>query len=596
MQTLQAEYDKLQDEFDQGKQSAKSVNNEFTTTVNELSKLKEEYSTKIIENDVLNSKIMSLKEMIADFEKKIQDLESNLIIARSELEKERRQKTDGQELEKNIQELKKELEAKNSQLADLEKQNEINRDICNKYDALKPLHDELLAVKTRIEKENTTLVDNINQLNEQVATLTKELSEERATSEKLVSEKNKLLGKCKHQEEQYLRKSKLLADKICQLEESAALADEELRRKDQEFNNYKTRVTSLLQKNQQNSEQEDEIKNLQSALDKIMEERNALFKELKLLKEEKSTLLHSLENMNHENKQLTDELKQISTLNEANCRLKKSLQLFEAEIISKAKEFDLQIKQTEEAFQIKEKSFEEKVNSLKSKILSLEEEIDSLKRQSNSPVSCKTNHKESLPTTSSTPNDLNPDCSEVLDHSECNYRTDYESGDNLSHTDTARRTPLSSFSSSKSPAVHNPLYEILNSKEVDPEEEVIQYVKQVGDLTQLLKETESNNALLTEQNRVLKEEIRRLQRSMERTESAKNLEYLKNVLVKFVETDVERSQLVPVLTTLLKLSKSEEKIFADFASTQLASQTSANSTPVNQANNWSSYLWPSFTQ
>ncbi len=38
--------------------------------------------------------------------------------------------------------------------------------------------------------------------------------------------------------------------------------------------------------------------------------------------------------------------------------------------------------------------------------------------------------------------------------------------------------------------------------------------------------------LLTEQNRVLKDEIRRLQRSVERIEIAENLEYLKNIIVK----------------------------------------------------------------
>lgn len=48
----------------------------------------------------------------------------------------------------------------------------------------------------------------------------------------------------------------------------------------------------------------------------------------------------------------------------------------------------------------------------------------------------------------------------------------------------------------------------------------------------MLEESESNNLLLTEQNRVLKNEIRRLQRSVERLEIAENLEYLKNILVK----------------------------------------------------------------
>ena len=37
---------------------------------------------------------------------------------------------------------------------------------------------------------------------------------------------------------------------------------------------------------------------------------------------------------------------------------------------------------------------------------------------------------------------------------------------------------------------------------------------------------------MSEQNKVLKEEIRRLQRSIDRIEVADNLEYLKNIVVK----------------------------------------------------------------
>ena len=49
---------------------------------------------------------------------------------------------------------------------------------------------------------------------------------------------------------------------------------------------------------------------------------------------------------------------------------------------------------------------------------------------------------------------------------------------------------------------------------------------------QLLAESENNISLLSEQNRVLKEEIRRLHRSIDRMDIANNLEYLKNVLLK----------------------------------------------------------------
>lgn len=50
----------------------------------------------------------------------------------------------------------------------------------------------------------------------------------------------------------------------------------------------------------------------------------------------------------------------------------------------------------------------------------------------------------------------------------------------------------------------------------------------------LLSESENSITLLTEQNRLLKEEIRRMQRSVDRCDIANNLEYLKNVLMKVI--------------------------------------------------------------
>ncbi|TKR81140.1 hypothetical protein L596_015068 [Steinernema carpocapsae] len=79
---------------------------------------------------------------------------------------------------------------------------------------------------------------------------------------------------------------------------------------------------------------------------------------------------------------------------------------------------------------------------------------------------------------------------------------------------------------------------------------------------ELLKETEENNALLVEQIKVLKEEVRRLERNADRASHLANTEYLKNVVMKFLapepkEGDDCRPQLIPVLTTMLKLSEKE---------------------------------------
>jgi hypothetical protein len=55
---------------------------------------------------------------------------------------------------------------------------------------------------------------------------------------------------------------------------------------------------------------------------------------------------------------------------------------------------------------------------------------------------------------------------------------------------------------------------------------------------------------------VLKEEIRRQERNTTRADTS-NLEYLKNVVLKYIEKQQEQEQLVPVLSMLLHFSPDE---------------------------------------
>lgn len=103
----------------------------------------------------------------------------------------------------------------------------------------------------------------------------------------------------------------------------------------------------------------------------------------------------------------------------------------------------------------------------------------------------------------------------------------------------------------------------------------------VKHLTSLLAEAEQDLAKLTQLNDILKEELRRQERSAAREQHLHNLEYLKNVIFKVGFTEFgsnedfffidlfyrlqfltincgdEKSHLVPVLNTILKLSPDE---------------------------------------
>ncbi|KRT79952.1 hypothetical protein AMK59_8242 [Oryctes borbonicus] len=108
-----------------------------------------------------------------------------------------------------------------------------------------------------------------------------------------------------------------------------------------------------------------------------------------------------------------------------------------------------------------------------------------------------------------------------------------------------------------------PLDKLLSN---ETEYEVVSMKKQISEneskvthLAALLADAEQDLAKYVQLNKVLKEEIRRQQRSAEREKHAENLEYLKNVVFKFITlgNGDERSRLVPVLNTILKLSPEE---------------------------------------
>lgn len=81
-----------------------------------------------------------------------------------------------------------------------------------------------------------------------------------------------------------------------------------------------------------------------------------------------------------------------------------------------------------------------------------------------------------------------------------------------------------------------PLEKLLESDSKETVEKIQkQLAKQelkVAHLTALLSETEKDLIKHVQMNNLLKEEIRRQQRSVEREKHAENLEYLKNVVVK----------------------------------------------------------------
>ncbi|XP_063450771.1 RANBP2-like and GRIP domain-containing protein 5/6 isoform X4 [Pan paniscus] len=111
----------------------------------------------------------------------------------------------------------------------------------------------------------------------------------------------------------------------------------------------------------------------------------------------------------------------------------------------------------------------------------------------------------------------------------------------------------------KTPEKEPPLWHAEFTKE-ELVQKLSSITKSADHLNGLLRETEAANAVLMEQIKLLKSEIRRLERNQEREKSAANVEYLKNVLLQFIflKPGSERQRLLPVINTMLQLSPEEK--------------------------------------
>uniref|UniRef100_A0A4W2HVB7 GRIP and coiled-coil domain containing 2 n=1 Tax=Bos indicus x Bos taurus TaxID=30522 RepID=A0A4W2HVB7_BOBOX len=165
-----------------------------------------------------------------------------------------------------------------------------------------------------------------------------------------------------------------------------------------------------------------------------------------------------------------------------------------------------------------------------------------------------------------------------------------EEGEGMETTDLEHGSPASTPAQS--------LEQLLSSPEARLEppawhneftkEELVQKLnsttKSADHLNGLLRETEATNAILMEQIKLLKSEVRRLERNQEREKSAANLEYLKNVLLQFIllKPGSERARLLPVVDTMLQLSPEEK--------TRLAAAAQGEEESGSRSSGWASYL------
>uniref|UniRef100_A0A6G1SKS3 GRIP and coiled-coil domain-containing protein 2 n=1 Tax=Aceria tosichella TaxID=561515 RepID=A0A6G1SKS3_9ACAR len=314
---------------------------------------------------------------------------------------------------------------------------------------------------------------------------------------------------------------------IRNLRNQLEVAENELQSMQKDFDNYKTRATKLLQQanpaqsNPNKSFEEERIKQLKSLIDEQNEQLSSLRKQVKEISVERDELNDKLSSANQK---LETAYSQVANLVEKN----ETLSAVNENLSSTIEQMNLKSRS---------KQWNDKVAN---------KMVDSLPAQTGSDV----------------------DITERARH--------LEADDDDPGLEDANTNSNSSVDSSTSGYVHikPTTFEIISRSSVLEDAQ-----NQIDHLTKAYLDSENTNSLLSEQVDALKEEIRRIQRGNDRMELVNNLEYLKNILFKFLALDSsqveQRKRLIPVLSTVLKLSPDEVNKLNSLATADKGSVTSS---------------------
>nr|CAD7196277.1 unnamed protein product [Timema douglasi] len=498
-----------------------------------------------------------------------------------------------EDYEKSVSDLTQQLSAERATLKELEghleTQREINKGLQDQVHMMEQrvlgeearateFKEQLSAARTRqadsdavLSERNVTLAELIHQLEQQkehCESLSLQLAE-------LSAEKNKLFESSKARQDLLMGQVVSLEDQLTNLKYSLGKREGELSDLQEEFRQYKVRAQSVLRQKARGDESSS------FSRDELLEETNELRKTA-------DTLRTRLEETGS---QLQSALQEQATLKEERTRALQRCQAL-SDSLSEAREenhrlqeqVSAAVSEQREALRSQKIQHDTLIHCYKQQLEELEgrlaTETATLKGQLGAveqlahhsleapPVRRLSQHAQLWENRTSNTAEFTPvkmdlnmalsereegEGSESIDSTSPNLAISRERHQRLMPLDKLLASSLDD-EDNNAPASTSPGAELSLTKEQLSDSE-----RRIRHLSALLSEAEQDLAKLTQLNGVLKEEIRRQQRSVEREQHAQNFEYLKNVVLKFVtlQGGDERSRLVPVLNTILKLSPEE---------------------------------------
>ncbi|XP_054534695.1 GRIP and coiled-coil domain-containing protein 2 isoform X3 [Pan troglodytes] len=487
--------------------------------------------------------------------------------------------------ERLMKELNQKLTNKNNKIEDLEqeikiqkqKQETLQEEITSLQSSVQQYEEKNTKIKQLLVKTKKELADSKQAETDHLilqASLKGELEASQQQVEvykiqlaEITSERHKIHEHLKTSAEQHQRTLSAYQQRVTALQEESRAAKAEQATITSEFESYKVRVHNVLkQKNKSMSQTEtegakQEREHLEMLIDqlkiKLQDSQNNLqinVSELQTLQSEHDTLLE------RHNKMLQETVSKEAELREKLCSIQSENMMMKSEHTQTVSQLTSQNEVLRNSFRDQVRHLQEEhrktVETLQQQLSKMEAQLFQLKNEptTRSPVSSQ----QSLKNLRERRNTDLP----LLDM----HAVTREEGEGMETTDTESVSSASTYTQS--------LEQLLNSPETKLEpplwhaeftkEELVQKLssttKSADHLNGLLRETEATNAVLMEQIKLLKSEIRRLERNQEREKSAANLEYLKNVLLQFIflKPGSERERLLPVINTMLQLSPEEK--------------------------------------
>ncbi|XP_012587008.1 PREDICTED: GRIP and coiled-coil domain-containing protein 2 isoform X2 [Condylura cristata] len=576
----------------------------------ELESEKLQKEQKIKEHALSVSEFEELQQQLQKEKKQLQKTMQELELVRKDAQQTTLMNMEIADYERLVKELNQKLTNKNSKIEDLEqeikiqkqKQETLQEEMTSLQSSVQQYEEKNTKIKQLLVKTKKDLADAKQAETDHLilqASLKGELEASQQQIEvykiqlaEITSEKHKVHEHLKTSVDQHQRTLGMYQQKVAALQEECRVAKAEQAAVTSEFESYKVRVHNVLkqQKNKSVSQAEtegakQEREHLEMLIDqlkiKLQDTQSNLqinVAELQTLQSEHDTLLE------RHNKILQETVSKEAELREKLCSVQSENMMMKSEHAHSVNELQSQNETLRNSFRDQVRHLQEEhrktTETLQQQLSKMEAQLFQLKSEPTirSPAS---SHLPSKNLRERRNTDL-----PLLDM----HTITREEGEGMETTDTESVSSTGTHTQS--------LEQLLNSSEIKLEtplwhaeftkEELVQKLssttKSADHLNSLLRETEATNAILMEQIKLLKSEIRRLERNQEREKSVANLEYLKNVLLQFIflKPGSERETLLPVIDTMLQLNPEEKG--------KLAAVAQGEEENASRSSGWASYL------